>query len=323
MGLGDMWVRSSPNSLKRLPGESYGADVMDSTAAFVRDELSFFVPARFPGPVAWAIGLIGLVLIAAAVLYVGKRSADPRAYPVNEVEVSGTLDYTDRDALRERVVKHAKVGFYSLDLEAIRVDIKRMPWIAEAYIRRISPDRLSIEVTEHEPAARWNKDSLISKRFELFQPPQLQPDSVRRAEWIAHFSRFPQLRGSKGRHEEVLAAFRSYEAELTGFDVEIEALLEDARHSRTLLLDNQVSVKLGSTHQSTRIGRFVDVFNLLVPEFKGESVKFDMRYRNGFAVTRPGSPRAFSSIEAAARSTRGIEEEDGGVRDEVAEGEAE
>jgi len=120
MGLGNMWVRSSPDSLKGLSGESYGADVMDSTAAFVRDELSIFVPARFPSPVAWAIGLIGLVLIGAAVLYVGKRSADPRAYPVNEVEVSGTLDYTDRDALRERVVKHAKVGFYSLDLEAIR-----------------------------------------------------------------------------------------------------------------------------------------------------------------------------------------------------------
>ena len=299
--------------------ESYAADVMDSTAAFMRDELSFFVPARFPGPVSWAIGLLGLALMAAAVFYVGKRSVDPRAYPVNEVEVSGTLDYTDRDALRERVVKHAKVGFYSLDLEAIRIDIKRMPWIAEAYIRRISPDRLSIEVTEHEPAARWNSDSLISKRFELFRPPQLLADSVRRAEWIAHFSRFPQLRGSDGRHEQVLAAFRSYETELSGYDVEIDALLEDARHSRTLLLDNQVSVKLGSTHQSDRISRFVDIFNLLVPDFKGEAVKFDMRYRNGFAVTRPGSPRAFSSIDATARSTRGIEEEDG--RDEVAEGE--
>jgi len=263
--------------------------------------------------------LCGLAIMAAAVLYVGKRGADPRAYPVNEVEVSGTLDYTDRDALRERVVKHAKVGFYSLDLEAIRIDIKRMPWIAEAYIRRISPDRLSIEVTEHEPAARWNSDSLISKRFELFRPPQLLSDSVRRAEWIAHFSKLPQLRGADGRHEQVLAAFRSYETELTGFDVEIAALIEDARHSRTLLLDNQVSVKLGATHQNDRISRFVDVFKLLVPEFKGEAVKFDMRYRNGFAVTRPGSPRALSSIEAAARSTRGIEQE--GVRDEVAEGE--
>ena len=96
-------------------------------------------------------------------------------------------------------------------------------------------------------------------------------------------------------------------------------MLEDARHSRTLLLDNQVSVKLGATHQNDRIRRFIDVFKLLVPGFKGEAVKFDMRYRNGFAVTRPGSPRALSSIEAAARSTRGIQEDD--APDAVAEGE--
>ena len=306
-GISSLWVRSTPADGGLPDVADLTLDVGDSTAAFMREELAFFVPARFPGRVASTIGLLGLLLLVGTIFYLGKRGVDPRTFPVNEVEVSGTLDYTDRDHLRERVIEHARVGFYALDLDAIRTDIKRMPWIADAHIRRISPDRLSIEVTEHEAAARWNDDSLISKRFELFKPPQLLSDSIQRAEWLAHFSMFPQLRGSDGRHEAVLAAFRRYQADLVEFGVKIDALLEDARHSQTLILENQVSVRLGSSARDVRMKRFIDVYQLLVPNADGQAVKFDMRYRNGLAVTQPGSPRAFGSLESAVRSTLSVD----------------
>ena len=69
-----------------------------------------------------------------------------------------------------------------------------------------------------------------------------------------------------------------------------------------------MSVRLGSTSRDVRMSRFVDVYPALVSELKGRAVKFDMRYRNGFAVTEPGSPRALSGIDTAARSTRGLSE---------------
>lgn len=266
--------------------------------------VSLLTPARFSPLIAWSIGVLGLVWVFGILVVAGKRTADPRSFPVNEVEVAGTLDYTDRDQLRSSVVEHSNSGFYSLDLEAVRSDVTRLPWVSEAHVQRISPDRLSIDVIEHEPAARWNSDALISKRFELFSPPQLAADSVQRAEWAAYFSQFPQLRGAAGRHEPVLAAFRRYQGVLDQHGVEIIAVLEDDRHSQTVVLENEVSVRLGSTDQGARIQRFSEIYHLLVPQFKGQAVKFDMRYRNGFAVTNPGSPRAVSNIEAAAQSTR-------------------
>lgn len=271
--------------------------------------VSVLSPSRFSPAIGLIIGIVGLAVVSAVLLFAGKRTADPRTFPVNEVEVAGTLDYTDRDSLRERVISHSNIGFYSLDLDAIRTDIKRMPWIAEAHIRRISPDRLSIEAFEHEPAARWNNDALISKRFELYTPPQLASDNVQRAEWSMYFSQFPQLRGAAGRHETVLAAFRRYQSVLdnAGHPVQIAGLLEDDRHSQTLVLENEVSVRLGATDQDTRMSRFAEVYQLLVPDFSGQAVKFDMRYRNGFAVTQPGSPRAISNIEAAAQSARAVD----------------
>ena len=309
-------VSSSPQLRASLSAASADSSVPSDVALSEADRItvrstgvSVLSPARFSPVIGFVIGMAGLAIVVAVLVFAGKRTADPRSFPVNEVEVAGTLDYTDRDSLRERVISHSNVGFYSLDLDAIRTDIKRMPWIAEAHIRRISPDRLSIEAFEHEPAARWNNDALISKRFELFVPPQLASDSVQRAEWSMYFSQFPQLRGAAGRHETVLAAFRRYQNVLdnASHQVRIVGLLEDDRHSQTVVLENEVSVRLGATDQDIRMNRFAEIYQLLVPDFNGQAVKFDMRYRNGFAVTQPGSPRAISNIEAAAQSTRAID----------------
>src|SRR5260370_24958277 len=42
-----------------------------------------------------------------------------------------------------------------LDVEAARARLKTMPWIAEATVRKLLPDRLQIRVREREPFALW------------------------------------------------------------------------------------------------------------------------------------------------------------------------
>lgn len=242
-------------------------------------------PARFSPKTGLVIGTLGLVLIAAAMLWLFQITGDARRFPVNEVEVLGTLDYTNRDELRGLVVKQTLSGFYRLDIDQIRRDVKKMPWIAEAHIRRVWPDRISIEVMEHEPAARWNNDSLISKKFELFKPPQLEADSIQRAEWLHFFSNFPQLAGGPGRHEAVLSAFRTLEVYLQPYNVAVMALLEDDRQSQSFVLENNVRVKLGVTDWEERVQRFVRVYARLVEPMGGRAVQFDMRYPNGFALS--------------------------------------
>lgn len=244
-----------------------------------------FGPSRFSPVTAWVIGVAGLLFVVAVMVWVFRQSADAAQYPVNEVEVLGTLDYTDRDDLRELVLEQVNNGFYRLDVDRIQRDIVSLPWVAEAHIRRVWPDRLSIEVVEHEPAARWNDNALISKRYELFHPPQLKKDSIQRAEWQAWFSQFPQLTGGAGRHETVLTAFRTMQDYMLPYQVRVESLLEDDRQSQTLLLDNNVTVRLGVDNIQERLDRFVSVFARLVEPLVGQSAVFDMRYANGFSMT--------------------------------------
>ncbi len=243
-------------------------------------------PMRFSPKVRISIGSLGLLALVALGAWVVHFTGDARRFPLNEVEVLGTLDYTDRDELRELVVRQTRNGFYRLDIDEIRKDVTRMPWIAEAHIRRVWPDRLSIDVIEHEPSARWNDNALISKKFELFKPPQLAPDSLQRAEWLAYFAQFPQLEGAIGRHEAVLSNYRTMQVYLEPFGVGIDALLEDDRRSQTLILSNNVSVKLGPVSLEERMQRFVSIYRRLVEPLEGRAANFDMRYTNGFAMSR-------------------------------------
>lgn len=235
-----------------------------------------------------AIGALGTLFVLLAALYIKEFAADPARFPVMNVDVNGTLDYTDRDSLRERIELHTQHGFYGLDVEAIRDGVESLPWVATAHVRRIWPGRLMVSVEEHEPAARFNDDSLISKSMELFKPPQLQPDNPQFSEWRRNFAPLPKLSGADGRHEFVLDAYRQYELVLSQFGVKLVALVEDERRSQTLELDNQITVRLGYEAHEFRLQRFVDIYDRLVTPLNGTPAKFDMRYSNGFAMSTGG-----------------------------------
>jgi len=98
----------------------------------------------------------------------------------------------------------------------------------------------------------------------------------------------PRLAGAQGRHEFVLDAFRSYELALKPFGVQVKALLEDERRSQTLELANNVTVSIGYESHELRLQRFIDVYERLVVPLNGQSARFDMRYSNGFALSKGG-----------------------------------
>ena len=246
------------------------------------------LPRRAPrlAPITrWTIGALGLALLLAAAVHASRVVRDPLRFPVRQVDVLGTLDYTDRDALRARVAPYLVRGFYALDIGAIRRELETLPWVASARVSRIWPARLAIDVDEHEPAARWNDDALVSKRLVLFRPPQLEAAHARGAEWRALFDSLPRLGGSDGRHAAVLEDFRDYERELAPLGLEPERLEEDARRSQTLGLADGTSVRLGHEERGLRLRRFADVHGRLIPSGGGAGVRFDMRYSNGFALS--------------------------------------
>ena len=237
----------------------------------------------------WVVGVGGLILLVLALVAVSNVAKDAARFPVSNVDILGTLDYADRDALQQLIQIHTREGFYALDIDGIRHALEATPWVSAVHVRRVWPARLSVDVEEHEPTARWNKNALLSKSLELFYPPQLDPKSAQASQWQSHFTGLPQLTGANGRHEAVLDAFRYYQQMLSQFGVQLEALEEDERLSQSMRLSNDVTVHLGYEHREVRLQRFIDVYERLVTPLKGRAASFDMRYSNGFALRGAGA----------------------------------
>jgi cell division protein FtsQ len=58
------------------------------------------------------------------------------------------------------VTDHASLLF--LDVDAARARLKAIPWIADAAVRKLYPDRLQITVTERDAFALWQLDGKVS-----------------------------------------------------------------------------------------------------------------------------------------------------------------
>ncbi len=248
--------------------------------------------SQIPAGTRFLISVLGLVFVVTLFLMLSEVAKDPRIFPVRNVDVLGTLDYTDRRYLTELVEADLEKGLLAVNIERVRNKMEMLPWVAAAHVRREWPGRLTVDIEEHEPAARWNSYGLVSKRHEMFVPPQLHPDSSRHLEWQEHFSALPRLTGADGRHDAVLDDYRHYQTKLAEINLSIVLLSEDDRHSQTLELSNSVIVKLGYERQRERLQKFIAVHDRLVSEEQaGQLLRFDMRYNNGFAFTgRKPSP---------------------------------
>lgn len=280
------------------------------------------LPRRRPGLSARArlvIGMLGMALLAGGVVAVMEFMQDPLRFPVSNVDILGTVDYADRKRLQDDLVSFLEDGFYGLDIDDIRRSVEQSPWVASASVRRIWPSRIEVRVEEHEPGARWNDNQLISKQQQLFSPPQLQNESPEHQRWRAVFADLPVIHGVPGRHQSLLEAYRQYQHELAAFDLTLAELNEDERGSRTLILSNRVTVRLGYEEQELRMQRFVDVYERMASSIERQTdisgATFDMRYSNGFAlggVTTDNSASVRTeSTRPLARALQNTEHQDG------------
>lgn len=243
-----------------------------------------FSPVRLDDSTRWIVALMGLVLLASLVALATRLAQDPERFPVNQVDVLGTMDYADRQSLMADIKRHTLQGFYGLDIDSLRQSIESSEWIASARISRVWPERIVINVEEHEPAARWNDDHLISKRLVLFKPHQLERQSADFERWSEVFRPLPQVLGAQGRHVSLLDAYRVYDQQLGQLGLSMSLLEEDDRLSQTLTLSSGEQIRLGRNERELRMNRFLDVYERVKSESEQAPLSFDMRYSNGFAV---------------------------------------
>jgi len=197
-------------------------------------------------------------------------------WPIEVVRIDGELIRTDRARLKAVVGRHTDAGWASVDLTALQRDVEALPWVAQASLRRVWPDTLTVKVAERHAVAVWNGDALIGADGVIFRPQRVPGDGLVR------------LRGPAGQGKAMLERLRRFETQLAPLGLGIAALDQDARRAWRVTLDNDVVLRLGRAHINARLARLQAVWPAVLAGKAGRIEAVDLRYTNGFAVAWAG-----------------------------------
>ena len=135
------------------------------------------------------------------------------------------------------------------------------------------PDRLVLEIVEHEAAARWNEECLLNAQGEPFDSGGELPPSL------------PRLAGPEGSAPRLLARYGELSALLAPAGT-IRRLQQDARGTLQLEFEHGLELTLGGDQATAVLGDFLTVWLRQEPDERERWTHVDLRHTDGFAVRR-------------------------------------
>lgn len=226
-----------------------------------------------------------LFIAAAAALLVAAVVWGTRLplFPLREVALTHELQEVRRSEVEHALAGLLRGNFFSVNLDALRQSLEKLPWVRHAEVRRHWPSRIEIGLEEHRPAARWGEGSaqLVNTFGEVFAA------SFSGAS-LAREKNLPRLNGPAGSSAEMLRRYAEFSTSLQALGRRPEQLSLSPRLAWQLKLDNGMQVELGREQLkapiSVRMQRFVMYYPMLANVRRALPSAVDMRYPNGFAL---------------------------------------
>ena len=227
-----------------------------------------------------------LMLVASAALLAAAAVWLVRvpSLPVRQVEFAEALPHTRRGEVELVLPASLKGNFFSLNLEAVRDSLEKLPWVRKVEVRRVWPAKLEIDIEEHKPVARWGegRGELVNSYGELFSA-QI-PDE--------EGAGLPMLFGPNGTAQEVLSYYGEFAAAFKAVGEKPVQVTLSPRLAWQLKLQNGMVVDIGREQAKAPVGvrlqRFIEIYPETVAKRAVRPAVVDLRYPNGFAMRVAG-----------------------------------
>ena len=154
---------------------------------------------------------------------------------VSRAEILAAAGVTDRTSL------------LFLDVDAARTRLKALPWVAEATVRKLFPDRLQIRVREREPFALWQFEGKLAL---------IAADGTVIGQVVEPaFAQLPLVvgRGAQTKARDFLALLDRY----PGLRAQVGASVLVAERRWNLMLSNNLTIRLPEADVANALDKLV------------------------------------------------------------------
>ena len=115
-------------------------------------------------------------------------------FAIGGIVVQGDVAHNSAATLRANVAPKLSGNFFTVDLKRAREAFESVPWVRQAVVKRQFPNRLRVQLQEHQPEAFWGADAesrLVNTQGEVFEanPGDVEQDDI------------PRLVGPEGNYD--------------------------------------------------------------------------------------------------------------------------
>ncbi len=243
------------------------------------------IPAniRLMNVTAALLAAIGVCLLAALLLMWVVRQP---LFAVQSIRVEGDLAHNSALTIRANAAPRLSGNFFTLDLSAARRAFEAVPWVRQAIVQRVWPNRLRVLLEEHRAVALWEggggaSDKLVNSFGEVFEANlgDVEDEAL------------PTLRGPEAAAAQMLAMLGRLRPVLAPMEARIDALELSGRGSWRVELDSGAEVELGRGTDDeviARTERFVSTVTQVTSRYQRPLQYADLRHNEGYAVRLKG-----------------------------------
>jgi len=252
-----------------------------SAAATQRAQVAFERANRIAGRLLRAAIVIS---IAGGLLWFAQR---PR-FDFHRIVVRGDALHITRQTLRQATAGRLAGNYFTIDLAAARRVFEAVPWVAQASVRRVWPDRLVVTLTEHRPIGLWSDGRLLSDRGVLFDA---NPAEAEAAAVEAGRAGLVEFSGPARDAGEAARRLHDFEQTLARCGLAVAAIDVSDRAAWSIQARGGPRLELGRDDPAgtvdRRLAEIVARYPTLVQRLNATPLRIDARYPNGLAVAVP------------------------------------
>ena len=208
-------------------------------------------------------------------------------FSIAGIVVTGDVSHNNALTLKANVAPRLVGSFFTMDLTRARQVFESVPWVRKAVVRREFPNRLHINLKEHQAVALWGPETeprLVNSFGEVFEA---NVDEVEQ-------ENLPRLLGPEGQAAQVLAAYQALQPLFESLDMVLEQLELSGRGGWVSRLDTGAVIQLGRGNVDevqARTVRFLATLGRVTDQHgrKPESLESaDLRHESGYAIRLRG-----------------------------------
>lgn len=228
-----------------------------------------------------------VVFFLALLASLAQWAANHRVFAIAGISVSGELVHNNALTLRANIGSRLSGNFFTLDLAKARQAFEAMPWVRRAVVRRVFPNRIAVELQEHQAVAYWGAEDgsqLLDSFGDVFEA------NVGEVEQ----ENLPRLEGPQGQEPQVLAMYRALQPQFAAIELELEQLVLSGSGGWTARLDSGAEIVLGRGSDEqvlARTQRFLRTLPQVVSRYnrRPDAVESaDLRHVDGYALRLRG-----------------------------------